>query len=355
MHIYSFVSMLFTLFMAGCEDKGVEPPPPGKEEKKWEEIGIFRNTDVRYMVQHNGVLYVAGVVILNSSTSNILYKTEDGVKWDTLKTFERTIGPIAFHEDTLTILESGRTWKYHTSFGWQMFWQHLIAADHTRDMVWLNDKLFVFDSDFGLMYSKDTVREMRELFNTPITSKFVRHIYKGKQVFYTRPYYVFEDKIYRFDGLSFEVIMSGVKAEENIYANYPSIYLYNDTVYAGFNTPSRVKKLVNEQWIDASDTIQNTPYADQFTPTLKNRITSIVFHNGRFYIGTEWIGILECADSGWVPLSSGLRLAFPEYQQYELYSAVVQLESFNKKLFVAYGEPWYAPVTGGRGIYYYSF
>ncbi|MDP1677382.1 MAG: hypothetical protein Q8L88_11010 [Bacteroidota bacterium] len=356
-HIFGFASMIFTLLMGGCKDSGVDPPPPVIGEKKWKEIAMFKNVDIRYMIQHKGVLYVSTYLSIpaKDSTANILYKTEDGIKWDTLKTFAITIGPIAFYGDTLTILESGRTWKYHPTFGWKMFWKHLIAADHTRDMVWLNDQLFVFDNDFGLVYSQDTVRVMRDLFIEPSESKFVRHNYKGKEVVYTRPYYVYEDKISRFYGSSFEIIMNGISADENKRPNYPAMHVYNDSFYAGFNTPSRIKKLVNDVWTNVTDTIPNTPYANLFSPNLINRPTSIVFHQNRMFVGTEWTGVLEWSDSGWVSISTDLRLAFPDYPQYKLFSAVVQLESFKGKLFVAYGEPWYAPVVGGRGIYYFTF
>lgn len=355
MHIYGFVSMLFTLFMAGCEDKGVNPPPPTKEEKKWEEIELFKNTDVRYIVQHNGILYIAGIVILNNSTTNILYKTEDGVNWDTLKTFERTIGPIAFHEDTLTILESGRTWKFHPSIGWKMFWQHLIAADHTYDMFWLSRQLYVFDKDYGLIYSEDTVKEMRDVFIEPSVSKFFKHKLQGKEIFYTRPFYVYEDKIYRFNGISFEVVMNGISLNENTRPNYPAICVKFDTLYAGFNSPSRIKKLVNDVWINIADTIPNTPHADFFSPQLINRPTSIVFQQNQLFVGTEWTGVLKWTDAGWVSISKGLRKEFQEHPQYNLYSAVVQFECFREKLFVAYGAPWYAPGSGkSGGVYKYS-
>lgn len=350
-HIFASVSMLFTCCMSGCDDMGVDPPLP--TEKKWEEIAVFKNADIRYIVQSNGVLYVS--TNISNSTANILYKTEDGIKWDTLKTFERTIGPIAFHADTLTVLESGRTWKYHTTFGWEMFWQHLIAADHTRDIVWLNDQLFIFDQDFGLVYSKDTVKEMRDLFNVPITSKFVKHIYQNKEVFYTRPYFVYEDKIYRFDGFQFEVEMNGVTSDENKRPNFPAMYVYSDTFYAGFNTPSRIKKLVNDFWLNVADTIPNSPYANLFSPNLVNRPSSIVFHQNRMFVGTECTGVLEWTDSEWVSIANGLPLEFPNSTQYKLlYRSIVFLESFKGKLFVAYGEPFFASIAGGRGMYSYT-
>lgn len=353
-HIFAFASLLSLLFIAECKDHGVEPPPPTKEEKKWEEIPLFKNVDIRYMVQHRGVLYVSTYPV-NYDSAKVLYKTEDGITWDTLKTFERTIGPIAFHGDTLTILESGRTWKYHPSFGWEMFWEHLIAADHTYDMLWLKDKLFVFDKDFGLIYSIDTVKVMRDLFVEPSTSRFIKHTYQGKEIYYTRPFYVYEDKIYRFNGSSFEILMYGISSDENKYANYPAMYVYNDTFYAGFNTPSRIKKLVNDVWVNVTDTIPNTPYANIFSPPLINRPTSIVFHQNRMFVGTEWMGVLAWSDSGWIQISKGLRLEFPDRPQYELYSAIVQMESFRGKLFVGYGEPWFAPGSGrGKGIYYYT-
>lgn len=355
LHLLGHLSIFFTLLPIGCNDKGTDPPPPIIEEKKWEEVAKFKNIDIRYMVKHNGILYVSTYFkghTVDDTSEFVLYKTEDGVNWEVMKAFERYIGPIAFHGDTLTILESGRTWKYHSSFGWKMFWKHSIAADQTYDMFWLNNELFVYANRIRQVFSEDSVRD---LFQPPYYSKFAKNILSSSHVVYTRPFYVYEDKIYRFNGVSSEVIMNGISANENVRANYPSMYVHNDTLYAGFNTPSRIKKLVNDFWVNITDTIPNTPYENISSPPLINRPTAIAFHQNTLFVGTEWMGVLQWTDSGWVSISKGLRLEFPDYPQYELYIAIVQLESFNGKLFVAYGEPFYAPGSGkGKGMYYYN-
>ncbi len=351
MHTLLNTSFLFMSLMVGCKDNGVDAPPPLKVEKKWEEISLFNNADIRYMTQHNGVLYVSTYTIKPTGNEYILYKTDNGIKWDTLKIFDRYIGPLAFNRDTLTVLENGRTWKYHPTFGWKMFWEHLIAADQTYDMFWLNDELFVYANYMRKVFSQDTVRDV---IDPPNYSKFVKHSYKGEEIVYTRSYYVYEDRIYRFNGYSFETVMNGISLEENKNANYPSMCVNNDTFYAGFNTPTRIKKLTNDLWVNVTDTIPNTSLANIFTPNLRNRSTSIVFHKNRMFVGTEWTGVIEWTDSGWVSIANGLQLAFPNYPQYTLYTAVVQMESFKGRLFVAYGEQFSAPVVGGRGISTYT-
>jgi hypothetical protein len=279
----------------------------------------------------------------------------DGVKWDSLKVFERTIGPIAFNGDTLTILESGRTWKFHKVFGWRLFWEHLIAADYTYDMFWLKNQLFIFDRDFRLIYTQDTVLVMRDLFVEPSVSKFIKHSYDGEIVFYTRPFYIHTDRIYRFNGLRFDIIMNGIEKSENVFPNYPAITIHNNILYAGFNSPSRIKKLLNNTWINVTDTILNTPDANIFTPPLINKPTSIAFYKQQMIVGTEWTGVLAWTETGWISLSKGLRLEFPDFPEYKLYTAIVQLEVFHDKLFVGYGDPWYAPGSGrGKGIYFFN-
>ena len=51
-HFYGFVSMLFTLFMGGCNDVIIDPSPQQPpQEKKWEEIALFKNADITSATQ----------------------------------------------------------------------------------------------------------------------------------------------------------------------------------------------------------------------------------------------------------------------------------------------------------------
>jgi len=355
MTICFFGSLMFTLFSAGCGDSPTEQPK--QSDTDWKEVVFFRDVDIRYLVQHNNVLYVSARIPATTQRAaiNALFSTKDCRQWDTLKTFDRFIGPIAFHGDTLTILEDGRTWKYHPSSGWEMFWGHLMTANYARDMFWLYDELFVFENVFTMVYSNGLGKELRGIPNAPVVSKFIKNTSLGKEQVYTRPYYVFEDGVFIFNGKIFTPINYSHSINENAMPNYPSMTFCGDTLFVGFNTPSRIKKLTNDGWVIVTDSIPNTPYAWEFTPRLINRPTSIVFKEQRMFVGTEWTGVLEKTESGWKYLTGGLPLAFPDYPEYKMYRAVVQMILFNNKLIAAYGEPWSAPVIDGRGMYIYDF
>jgi hypothetical protein len=355
MTICFFSSLMFTLFSAGCGDSPTEQPK--QSDADWKEVVFFRDVDIRYLVEHNSVLYVSARIPATTQRAaiNALFSTKDCRQWDTLKTFDRFIGPIAFHGDTLTILEDGRTWKYHPSTGWEMFWGHLMTANYARDMFWLYDELFVFENVFTMVYSNGMGKELRGIPNEPVVSRFVKHTRDNIELVYTRPYYVFKDNIFFFNGSRFEVLNGVHPNGENARPNYPSFVFHNDTLFAGFNTPSRIKKYTQAGWINASDSILNTPYALEFSSPLINRPTSIVFKDQRMFVGTEWTGVLEKTDTGWKYLTGGLPLAFPDYPEYKMYRAVVQMVLFNNKLIAAYGEPFSAPVIDGRGMYVYDF
>lgn len=349
--ILTVASILLT---GGCKENAVDPP--NTDTTIWKEVEQFRGVDIRYMTVYDGTLYVSAVRHSSGleKYTNALLRTQDGKTWDTLKTFERWIGPVAFHGDTLTILEDARTWKYHPSFGWKMFWAHYMTANFARDMIWLNNRLFVFENAFKMGYTYGGEYNLIDSIYLVSVTRFIPFNYKGKEVGITRPFYVFKDGITMFDGASFMEIMDGVGGDENYLANYPSLLNHEGVLYAGFNSPSRIKKWLNERWINCSDTLPPAPHATDFHPNLLNRPTSVAIVRGKLFVGTEWTGVLVQTSSGWKNIASGLPLAFPDYPDNAMYLTVTQMQTFKNSLFVGYGEPWSAPVTGGRGLYVYT-
>jgi hypothetical protein len=347
-NLFSFVSMLFMIVISSCEDTSINPPPQ-PIEKQWEEVTLFKYFDIRYMVTHKERLYVSAVYHSGASDSSVLFTTVDGNTWDTLKTFIDDTGPLAFSGDTLTVLETGRIWDYHPSFGWRVKYKTLIDAGSTFDMFYLNHVLYVFERrDYA--FSIDTIRAISR---TPVESRFIKHSRNGKEIAYTMPYYVYLGCPYWFDGYDFYSLENGILPTENKLPNYPSLYIHKDTLYAGFNTPTRIKKLVDDIWINVTDTIPNTKDANLFNPTLPNTASSILFQNNRMFVGTERTGILEWADSRWVSISNGLQKQFPG-QTVEIYTPIIFLESINGTLFTGFGEPGFAPLYNGRGLFKYK-
>lgn len=342
------ISLLIFLFtLIGCQDHSVDPNMPN--EKKWEEIPLFKKADVRYMKVHDGTLYVSAVLHNFSKDSSVIFKTKDGEQWDTLKTFEYDIGPFAFHLDTLSIVETGRIWDYHPSIGWKLRFKVRLGAWLTRDIIYLNDELSVFEGRYHV-YGKNTVRE---ILSGGIISRFVKLRRHGKEVAYTMPYYIYLGVPWEFDGYNMVSLGNGISTDENKQPNYPALGVLDDTLYSGFSTPTRIKRLVDDVWENFTDTIPNPTY-NILTVPLSNTAASILFYNKRMFVGTERSGILEWTEYGWVSHSNGLPKLFPDYPSIEIYTSVIFLEQLNGVLFVGYGEPAFGPLYRGRGMYKYK-
>ena len=100
------VLLSFVLSNFGCKEASTTPPPD-EQPATWQVIPELASLDVRYMIQHNGVLYMAGVDLNKSVGADgygVMYQTKDAVTWEKIRSQQKPLGPIAFHQDTLYCL-----------------------------------------------------------------------------------------------------------------------------------------------------------------------------------------------------------------------------------------------------------
>ncbi len=98
----------------GCREK--INPPTIEEKPTWKVVPELASLDVRYMIQHNDVLYLTAVdpnvkdTCISSGNCfyrgdiSVVYKTAGAVVWTKIKGFLVTIGSMTFHDDTLYCL-----------------------------------------------------------------------------------------------------------------------------------------------------------------------------------------------------------------------------------------------------------
>jgi hypothetical protein len=340
---------LVLIFFGNCNDAGVELVPHEPKLVLWEEVEIFKTSDIRYMKIFNGRLYVSAVNYTSSEILSYLVYTKDGENWDTLKTFSNDIGPFTFNGDTLILIETGMIWEYHSSFGWKKKYELLVAAWLTRDIIILNNELYLFENRY-ISISNNTISQI----NTSETvSKFVKHKTDNKEIGYTIPYYVFNGYPLKFDGKEFFVLDQGISNKEHSLPNYPAITINQDTLYAGFNTPTMIKRHCNGIWENVFDTLvfpQNESYQGT---ELSIIISAIHIENDHVFVGTKQNGIYVWKNNEWKSISEGLKQTIAQKIKY--YTPIIYLEYFREYLFTAYGEPGFAPLHNGRGLFKYKY
>jgi hypothetical protein len=345
---FMFIAIVILVF-GNCNDSGVVLVPNEPKLDLWEEVELFRTSDIRYMKIYNGRLYVSAVNYSSSEILSYLVYTKDGENWDTLKTFSSDIGPFTFNGDTLILVETGLIWEYHASFGWKKKHELLIAAWLTRDIIILNNELFLFENKY-ISVSNDSISQI----NTSNTvSKFVKQKIDNKEIGYTIPYYVFTGYPLKFDGKDFIVLDQGISNKEHLFPNYPAITINQDTLYAGFNTPTMIKKYYDGKWENIFDTLV-LPHNGSYQETdLNIIISSIHIENNHVFVGTKQNGIYVWVNNEWNSISEGLKQTIAQEKKY--FAPIIYVEYFSEYLFTAYGEPGFAPVHNGRGLFKYKY
>lgn len=361
-HFLSVVLISFALLNIGCKKELTEPVINTEELKqsKWEVVPELSNLSVRYILKHNETLYLSAVES-GKNYKGIIWKTSNGINWTIVRTFEKVIGPLTINGDTLYCLGDS-LYRYIIPINkWENVckpWPLTSDPGAMGDMIFVKDELYAMQSLFA-----DAVATYRISFDGTINSlpvhygrefggaKFIKSKSEMKETVYVRGQY-YKYGFFTFDGNVFSPIKDGLTEFE--YYNPPtnSLALKNDTLYAGFMYPAVVKRLINNQWQNFTDTLPYSSSAFQFNPPIKTETTAIIFVENRMFVATQAIGVLEWEDNkGWRKISEGLipdPLINNGYK--DLFRPVVFLENINGILIAAYGKPGYAQ-WGEFGVY----
>jgi hypothetical protein len=372
--IIAVVSVLF-FSNFGCKEEVI--PPIRIENTRWNIVSQLASLDVRYMIQHYNILYLAAVdpsarLICDSGICNyvddrgLVYKTTDAVTWTKIKGFKRDIGPMTYHDDTLYCLTSDSIYRLLPNDVWQTAFAtppRLGDASTDGDMVFIRDTLYAMQTVFG--NAKETYRIHPDGSYEEVAgpdglyhyagSKYIKP--EGKEFVYLRPQWG-ENIFLQFDGYTYTHIENGLTQDELLFSSSNAMVIRGDTLYAGFGgitSAGVIKMLINGQWQQVYDTLPYWRFADSVTPILRAQPTAIAFAGERMYVASNSTGVAEWrTDSGWVQISEGLiHGVIPNFDNKDLYRPVPFLEYFQNKLIVAYGKPGYGP-WGGTGVYTYE-
>ena len=383
--LITIISVLALALVANsCKEQPNEVIVPPNESQRWESIPEFALLSIRYMLQHNGTLYMSAVdprvirtighgdTLRFDGERGLIYKTTDGRTWTKVRGFDNEVGPMAMHGDTLYALCSDTIFKMLPNGDWQRAIRtpgRMADASMVGDIVFYKDSLYAMQSltqalETGIIYPDGSYRELFVRF-TPTRSyqyagsKFLKVIKNGIETVFVRPRqgFTYLNGMFTFDGHLFHPLNEGLTDDERIYVPANSMALKNDTLYAGFLNPSGIKRLVNDRWEAFKDTLPNWEHAFNVRPNLITEPTAIAFAGERMFVATHCLGVLEWRDStGWQAMSEGLLKGFiPGIDNTNLYTPVVFLEHFKGVLFAGYGQPAYAP-WGNEvfGIYRYE-
>ena len=351
------------LFNFGCKKSPTENDNDKNEptKNKWEIVPELSTLSIRYILKHNETLYLSAVES-GKNYKGIIWKTSNGINWTIVRTFEKVIGPMTTNGDTLYCLGDS-LYRYIIPINkWENVCQPSpLTSDPEAmgDMIFVKDELYAMQSLFA-----DAVATYRIGFDGTVNSlpvyhgrefggaKFIKSKTEIKETVYVRGQY-YKYGFFTFDGNVFDPLKDGLTEFE--YYNPPtnSLALKNDTLFAGFMYPAVVKRLINNQWQNFTDTLPYSSSAFQFNPPIKTETTAITFVENRMFVATQSIGVLEWEDNkGWKQISEGLipdPLINNGYK--DLFRPVVFLETINGILIAAYGKPGYAQ-WGEYGVYH---
>lgn len=353
-----FVVLTMYIFM-GCNN--VSDPPTTQEPETWQPVQQLSHLSVRYMLKHNNVLYLSAVDPIKEpkrKNFGLIFKTTDGIRWEKIKEISWRVGPLAMHGDTLYCIAdsiyrySVNSDKWSTA-GPFTLWSGDIPS--FGEMIFIKDNLFIMQTLFSGMVSTYKAK-FDGTFEEMIP--YNGHTYAGAKCIkkpgvedrcYVRAQYYCRG-FFTFDGNVYTKLDNGLSPEEIAYPPTNSMCFKDDTLFAGFKFPGRIKYLDNGTWKNYTDTLPYSPSAHLFRPVIRTEPTAIAFVKERLFLATHSWGVMEWKkDKGWVNISKGLLDIEGEK---ELYRPVVFLEAVNGVLVAAYGEPGYAP-WGGYGVYTY--
>jgi|ERR1041385_7867158 hypothetical protein len=369
------VLMLF-LIGFGCNEK-IIPPPPMEETPRWNVVPELASLDVRYMIQRNGVLYLAAIdpairstEVINDTTyyrgdRGVIYKTTDGITWTKIKGFKNDIGAMTFHGDTLYCLAYYYIWRLLPNGVWQTAFKtppRLVDVSADGDMIFINDSLYAMQTVFGNAMETYRISPDGSYAEVPgpdglyhyAGAKFIKTVRNGKETVYLRPPW-YGWGFFQFDGYSYKHLENGLTEDELRSSPTNSMAIKDDTLFAGFGgyiSPGAIKILIGNQWTQFRDTIPYSHSAYLISPILRTEPTAIIFVGERMFIATNSQGVMEWkGNEGWVRMSEGLKPGYiPDLQEPDLRHPLPFLEYFQGNLIAAYGKPGYGP-WGEVGVY----
>jgi len=355
MKIYiNYFIILFIMSFQSCNT--VEPPIDIKTQKQWEPIQELSNLSVRYILKHDKTLYLSAVES-NKDYRGVIWKTNDGNNWIMLRTFEKAIGPLTTHGDTLYCLGDS-LFRYIIPLEiWENVCQPKPLTSDVQavsEMIFLKNKLYAmqtFFSDAVATYrinfdgTVENISVLPEIGPSYGGAKFIKNLENAEYCYVRGQYY--KGGFYSFNGKIFTKIKEGLTNESWIYPPTNSMEIKNDTLFAGFRYPGVIKFLNNNIWTNYSDPLPLTKEGNKIYNT---EPTEITFVDDKMFVSTDALGVLEWKkDSGWIQFSKGLL----SYSWVDLYYPIVFLESIKNILIASYGDPGYAP-WGGIGVYKYK-
>lgn len=345
--------LLAVLFIISFSCKSpTEPPVDNKPENQWELIPELSNISVRYILKFENRLFLSGVVS-NKNCKGEIWETDDGDNWTKLRNFDKAIGPMTLHGDTLYCLGDS-LFRYIIPLNkWENVCQPLpltISPQGVSEMIFLKNELFAMQNytdapSTHKIHFDGTVDEIFVLGYSYGGARFIKRENVTDWCYVRGRYY--SGGFYTFDGNIFTKLRDGLSDKEWLNPPTNSIVIKNDTLFAGFRYPGFIKYLDNNTWKNYTDSL---PIFQEHSKWYNTEPTGITFINNRMFVSTHPLGVLEWKkDSGWVQMSKGLH----EYGWDNLYYPVVFLESINGILLAAYGDPGFAP-WGGVGVYKYN-
>lgn len=348
---FLFISLLI---LNTCANEPIIDEKP-KEEKKWELIPEFAEINIRYIVNNQNSLYIAGVKYLNNGKKNgTIYTTTDGSTWQLIGEFPDEIGPMTYNNG-LFILRQDSIYKYVGDKKWIGVLptpRRMMEPYADGDMIFIDDNLYIMQTFYPntretyKVYPDGTSEEVKVLFGMTFgAAKFIKNNFSN-QVYVRGNWGV--RGVFKFDGSTFIPIENGLSEKELLMGNPTnSMTIKDNKLIAGFN-PAVIKRLTDaEIWENITDTMQystNNIYDDCWT-------TAITYLGDRLFAATNYYGVFEwTTDSTWKDYSRGLLEYDFRSERPDKYYPITFLECFKGKVYAGYGSPAYAPWNDGESL-----
>ncbi|MGE5353721.1 MAG: hypothetical protein ACM3P0_16670, partial [Acidobacteriota bacterium] len=141
--------ILTALIIASFNCHVNEPPVEKKQEStKWELVSELAYLSVRYILKYDNTLYLSAVRP-NKSNAGIIYKTSDGSQWTLVREFNRSVGPLTMHGDTLYCLGDSLYRYIIPKNKWESVcepWPLSSDPQSVSEMIFLKDRLYAMQT-----------------------------------------------------------------------------------------------------------------------------------------------------------------------------------------------------------------